>query len=62
MSGIDLANELKRQYQSIKVMMTTGYPEKFIDREGVDGTGITLLRKPYKKAHLAEAVRTALGR
>ena len=60
MSGYDLANELRRHYQNIKVLMTSGYPEKVIDKDGIDGTGITLLRKPYKKAHLAEAVRTAL--
>ncbi len=60
MSGYDLANELRRHYQDIKVLMTSGYPEKVIGKDGIDGTGITLLRKPYKKTQLAEAVRTAL--
>ncbi len=60
MSGHDLAHELRRHYQDIKVLMTSGYPEKLIGKDGIDGAGITLLRKPYKKAQLAEAVRTAL--
>ena len=62
MSGGDLAGELRRHYQEIKVLMTSGYPEKVIGGEGIDATGITLLRKPYKKAQLAAAVRGALDR
>ncbi len=60
MSGVDLANELRRNYQHIKVLLTSGYPEKVIDKAGIDDTGITVLRKPFKKADLAESVRTAL--
>ena len=40
--------------------MTSGDPKRGIDKDGIRGTGITLLRKPYKIADLAEAVRTAL--
>ena len=58
MSGIDLSNELKRNYRDIKVLMTSGYPDKVL---GNKNTGVRLLRKPYKKADLAEAVRMALG-
>ena len=60
MSGYDLANELRRHYQDIKVLMTSGYPEKVIGRGGIGDTDINLLRKLYKKANLAEAVRSAL--
>jgi CheY-like chemotaxis protein len=60
MNGFELARKLRRRYPHIKVLLTSGYPEKIIDKGGIGGTGITLLRKPYKKAHLAEAVRTAL--
>ncbi len=62
MSGIDLANELRRHYQHIKMLMTSGYPDKVIDKEGNGDTEITLLRKPFKMADLAEAVRGALDR
>ena len=57
MSGVDLANELKRHYPHIKVLLTSGYPKKVI---GNEDTGFMLLRKPYKKADLAKAVRMAL--
>ena len=60
MSGIDLADELQRHYQHIKVLMTSGYPDRVFDRDGMGGAGLTLLRKPYKKAQLAEAVRGVL--
>jgi len=60
MSGYDLANELGRHYQDDKVLMTSGYPDKVTDKNGFNDIGITLLRKPYKKTDLAEAVRTAL--
>ena len=61
MSGYDLANELRRHYQDIKVLLTSGYPEKVIDKDNTDGTKIMLLRKPYKKADLADALRGVLG-
>jgi two-component system CheB/CheR fusion protein len=62
MSGVDLANEMKRHYQDIKVLMTSGYPENVIDKDGIDSSGITLLRKPFTMADLAEAVRGAMDR
>ena len=60
MRGINFADVLQRHYQKIKILMTSGYPEKVSDKNGIDGTGITLLRKLYKMADLAEAVRGAL--
>ncbi len=42
------------------MLMTSGYSEKVIDKGGIDGTGITLLRKPYNMADLAEAIRGVL--
>ena len=60
MGGVDLANELLRQFQDIKVLMTSGYPQTVIDKGGIDGTGIKLLRKPYSTADLAEAIRGVL--
>ncbi len=53
MSGFELAQELSICYPHVKVLLTSGDPS-------IRGTGITLLRKPYMIADLAEAVRTAL--
>jgi CheY-like chemotaxis protein len=57
MNGFELAQELRRRYPLIKVLLTSGYPEKVMDK---GDTGVTLLRKPYKKADLAKEIRLAL--
>ncbi len=60
MDGFELAPELHRRYPHIKTLLTSGFPEMFLNRDGIDGTGFTVLRKPYMRADLAEAVRAAL--
>ncbi len=57
MNGFELAQELHRRYPHIKILLTSGCPRKISNK---DGTGFTVLRKPYKMADLAAAVRTAL--
>ena len=60
MDGFELARELQRRYPHIKILLTSGFPGKVLNTGGVDDTGFTVLRKPYKMADLAAAVRTAL--
>ena len=60
MDGFELTQELYRRYPHIKTLLTSGFPEMFLNRDGIDGTGFTVLRKPYMRADLAEAVRAAL--
>jgi CheY-like chemotaxis protein len=60
MDGFELAQELHRRYPHIKTLLTSGFPGMFLNRDGIDGTGFTVLRKPYMRADLAEAVRAAL--
>ena len=57
MSGYDLAQEVGRHHPDVKVLLTSGYQQDAIDKAGV---GVTVLRKPYRKAQLAEAVREIL--
>ncbi len=57
MNGFELAQELHRRYPHIKILLTSGFLRKISNK---DGTGFTVLRKPYKMADLAAAVRTAL--
>ncbi len=59
-SGFELAGVLSLCYPRIKVLLTSGDPKTVIGKDGIRGTGITVLRKPYKIAELAEAVRTTL--
>ena len=58
--GFELSQELHRRYPQIKILLTSGFPGKIRNKDGIDGTGFTVLRKPYMWADLAEAVRTAL--
>ncbi len=60
MDGFELTQELHRRYPHIKTLLTSGYPGMFLNRDGIDGTGFTVLCKPYMRADLAEAVRAAL--
>jgi CheY-like chemotaxis protein len=54
MSGIDLAQELKRSRPDLPVLLTTGYSEAVRERDGLDG--FQLLAKPFS----LQALETAL--
>ena len=60
MDGFELAQQLHRRYPHIKTLLTSGFPGFFFDRDGTDGTGVTVLSRPYMRADLAEAVQAAL--
>ncbi len=60
MDGFELTQELHRRYPHIKTLLTSGLPEVFLNRDGINGTGFTVLRKPYMVTDLTEAVRAAL--
>lgn len=56
-SGVELADFLKINYPNIKILMTSGYP----DRREIVVKGLAVIQKPYKKAELAEAIQIALA-
>jgi CheY-like chemotaxis protein len=60
MSGIELANKVRSSNPHLKVLLTSGYPEEVFQQHGRPADGVPLLRKPYKRAELAEALRSAL--
>jgi len=60
MSGLDLARELRRHYQDIKVLMASGYSEGSTTAEELDEIDTILLSKPFNFEELAAAVRNAL--
>ena len=60
MSGQELAATVRARYQSVKVLLTSGYSEEFANSEDLSGQRLRLLRKPYRMAELADAVRAAL--
>jgi hypothetical protein len=44
----------------LKVLFTSGYTENAIDHDGRLDQGVQLLRKPYRRADLANMLRAAL--
>jgi len=59
MNGFELAREIRRRRPGIAVLYTSGYAPSGTDGEATPGTA-PVLRKPYRKADLAAAVRRAL--
>jgi hypothetical protein len=45
----------------MRVLYTSGYTDNALDQEGHLGSGIALLRKPYRKADLSLRIREVLG-
>jgi PAS domain S-box-containing protein len=60
MSGQDLAREAWMLRPGLKVLLTSGYSQHFIDGRGNAGQSQHLLGKPYRKHQLASAIRSAL--
>ena len=55
-TGVDLANILRTRYPEIKILLTSGYSNRMIEKREIDGAGFAMIRKPYKKIDLAEAL------
>jgi CheY-like chemotaxis protein len=60
MDGRDLAREAMTRHPSLKVLLTSGFPESRVEREGLPLRNIRLLSKPYRKEELAQTVRAIL--
>ena len=62
LSGPALAEAARRHCPELKVLFTSGYPEESFSRRGGLGPQVRLLRKPYRRADLANAVKEAIQR
>ncbi|MEJ0068567.1 MAG: response regulator [Pseudomonadota bacterium] len=58
--GFKLAELAKRRHPALRVLYTSGYPERFTDQP-LERYG-RLLAKPYRSAQLEQAVREATAR
>src|SRR5205085_3217510 len=56
--GLGLAKRIEQSYPKVKVLLTTGYADAAAAAE----PGFPILRKPYRLAALAHALREALDR
>ena len=61
MNGRQLADAVVARRPGMKVLYTSGYTEDAIVHEGHLDPGVALLRKPYRKADLAQKIREVLG-
>jgi CheY-like chemotaxis protein len=60
MSGRELAEHLGRMYANLKVLYISGYANEALNQQGLLGTGIAFLEKPFSSEALARSVREAL--
>jgi len=56
MSGIELAEKITEEFKGLKVLLTSGYPDKITDHANLNRIGIKLLAKPYKRGQLIAAI------
>ncbi len=59
MSGPDIAREARRLRPDLKIVFTSGYPDKVIQDLAWDGEMPLIVSKPYTRAALAEALSNA---
>jgi signal transduction histidine kinase len=57
MSGIELVRWLRQHQPQVKVLLSSGFADVGLEQTGLD---LKLLRKPYKQAELARALRGVL--
>ncbi len=60
MSGVELARRAQALKPDIRVVLTSGYSEEAFRHYGRPEPGTVLLRKPYRRSILADAIRKAL--
>jgi CheY-like chemotaxis protein len=60
MSGVELARRAQALKPEIRVLLTSGYSEDAFRHYGRPEPGTILLRKPYRRSVLADAIRRAL--
>ena len=60
--GLDLAKMARQRWPKLAILLTTGFSDVIVDEAG-DGKAVDfgVLRKPYRKADLARAMRAALA-
>jgi CheY-like chemotaxis protein len=62
MTGYELARRAMERFPSIKVLLTSGYDAELASSPEPAMNELKVLRKPYKQAELARALRDALAR
>jgi len=61
MSGLDLAKQVMDKYHNIKILLTSGYPDKAADQAKIEKLGIDMIAKPYEREQLISAIERVSG-
>jgi PAS domain S-box-containing protein len=56
MSGFEVARRVRAEYPAVKILLASGHYDESLDCPG----GMVILRKPYSRARIAEALEAAL--
>lgn len=59
MNGIDLAEEIRRRFPDMPILLTTGYNDEMA-ADGPQRGSLDVLGKPYRRAELTDRIRQAL--
>ena len=59
--GLATATFLKDKH-GLEILITTGFPDSFVEREGVHELACAVVRKPYLDEEILEAVARCLNR
>ena len=62
MSGFDVARWVRGNVAGGKILLASGYPDEVLRTQGQGDAEIEILRKPYSRAELAQALRRTLER
>jgi PAS domain S-box-containing protein len=60
LDGLALARIATERWPTLKIVLTSGFPQARVDSNGEGLGNLQLLSKPYRKGDLAAALRTAL--
>ena len=61
MTGYELARHARQRMPAVKVLLTSGYDAEVASAQDTTGSELRVLRKPYKQAELARALREVLA-
>jgi len=61
MSGTELARELVPLRPETKVMLVSGFTDEVVAGDGIVGSSVVFLQKPYRPRELALKIRQVLG-
>jgi CheY-like chemotaxis protein len=60
MNGLELAREARRRQPDLRILFTSGYEMDVMGDGGKPGETFEIIRKPFKKAELAQKLRAVL--